>query len=311
LILNLFKEQISSLDDWAKIFESIHVFMPLIEYIFRKERLELARIENLTSGTNAVFRAGDYVVKIFAPMEAGIEVGADINTELFGIKRAVALGIPTPKLIASGEIVDKYNFHYMITEYLNAASFREIKNSLSLSYEEKIVFGQKLRKITDRLNTPCENFDPIEVIQSAMNNNEWANYPDSFIQERLSYLANMCVDERAKVYCHGDLNADNIFVDGNFDSLYIIDFADGMYVPAGYEEALIACELFGFERPYMLGYFGEYSIESIVDLCARWLPVHDSGMYILRDKVGPAEEIRSLAVMKERLFRRVKLGRVR
>lgn len=306
--MGLFNAQINNWKDWEKIFQSIPTFTPLIEYIFEKESLPIGQIENLTPGTNAVFKASDYVVKIFAPPESGMEVGTDFNTELFGIRRAEALGIPAPKLIASGEVKDRYNFSYMIMEYLDGKAFRDIRKSLS--YEEKIVFGQKLRKITDKLNTRCENFDPVDVIWNAINNNSWSDYPPSFNKERLSYLAGLHIDKGDKVYCHGDLNADNIFVDDNFE-LRIIDFADGMSAPAEYEEALIVCELFCFEKPYMIGYYGDYTVEGITELCAAWLPVHDFGGDIVRDRIGPASLITSLDIMKERLFDMIKTEKER
>ncbi len=37
-----------------------------------------------------------------------MEVGTNFDTELFGLKRANALTIPAPKLIASGVVQDVY-----------------------------------------------------------------------------------------------------------------------------------------------------------------------------------------------------------
>ena len=95
--LYIFTEQITGRQDWEKLFQSITAFTLLVEHILTKENLPLSAIENLTPGTNAVFKAGDYVVKIFAPDEAGITgVGADFEIEAYGIRRANALSIPTP-----------------------------------------------------------------------------------------------------------------------------------------------------------------------------------------------------------------------
>ena len=49
------------------IFQLIEAFTPLAKEIFRQEELAFSGLENLTPGTNAVFCAGNYVIKIFVP----------------------------------------------------------------------------------------------------------------------------------------------------------------------------------------------------------------------------------------------------
>jgi len=240
-------------------------------------------IEKFPHGTNAVYKFGEYVIKLYTDN--------DMETEVYGMKRAAALSVPIPKLIASG--VDR--FPYMITEFLNATAMGDIEHKFS--YEDKVTFGQKLRIITDKLNTPCDDFNPVDVIKNAKASVGWRDFPESFQKERLEYLDKLVVEN--KVYCHGDLNPDNIFVSENWD-LYLIDFADATYAPAGYEQALVASQVFCFEKPYMLGYFGDYNAGDIADLCAAWLPVHDTGYNTLRANIG--NEITSFKVMRERLY---------
>lgn len=302
--MNLFTSQINNWSEWGELFQDIETWQPLIKYIYQKEGLLFTNIENLTPGTNAVFKVGETVIKIFAPKEAGMEVGTSFDTELFGIKRANALFIPAPKLIASGIVHDKYQFFYMVMEYIDATALSDIE--AKLSFGEKVVIGKKLRDITDRLNQSCDNFNPVDVLENAVKHDGWLDYPDSFNAERLAYINGMKITESEKVYCHGDLNPDNIFVDDNLN-LYLIDFADAMYAPAGYEQALIACELFCFEKSSMTGYFGDYSVDEITRLCATWLPVHDSGEHTLRCNIGPASEVTSFKVMYERLLNMIKL----
>jgi hypothetical protein len=86
--MNLSTAQINNWQEWGEIFQSIPAFTPLVEYILRKENLPSVKIENLTPGTNAVFKVGDYVVKIFAPAESGIDQTLDLQTELFSTRRA-------------------------------------------------------------------------------------------------------------------------------------------------------------------------------------------------------------------------------
>jgi serine/threonine protein kinase len=255
--MQLFTEQINNWEDWGNVFQSIPAFTPLIEYIFKKENLPAAKIENLMPGTNAVFKVGSYVVKIFAPpgLLEDEDFGTNVDVELFGIKWANSQGVPSPKLIADGAVEDKYYFRYMIMEHINGKMLDEIEDSLS--YEDKIIIGQKLRKIFDSLNMPCENFTPIDVMQYARDNKAWEaeGFPESFQKERLAYLDGLRMSDYEKVYCHGDTHCQNILIDDDLN-VYLIDFADAMYAPVGYEQSYVVSALLCFEKPYMTGYFG-------------------------------------------------------
>ena len=299
--MSLFTKQINNWNDWGDIFQSIPTFTPLIEQIFRKENLPVAAVENLTPGTNAVFKVGGYVVKIFIPIRGGGKLwnyGTDVNVELFGMRWANALGVPSPKLIADGVIENKYHFRYMIMEYIHGKLFDQMKDSLT--YEQKVIIGHNVRNITDKLNVPCENFTPINVMAYAIKNSGWEDegFPESFCGELAAYLKNFQMGQ--KVYCHGDLHGGNIIIDDDMN-VFIIDFADAMYAPPEYEQVYVIGGFFDFEQPYMEGYFGgSYDIEDIIELCMKWLPVHawaHSGV----DALKPAAEITSLDVMRERL----------
>ena len=304
--MNLFSEQINSWHDWGKLFQSISAFTPLVEHIFRNENLPLLKIENLNPGTNAVFRVGEYVIKIFAPIESDDHkggYGTDVDVELFGIKLANERGVPAPRLIAEGVIEDKYCFRYMIMDYIHGRLLEKIENELT--YEQKVIIGKNVRKITDKLNAPpCENFTPIDVIQFAKSSRDWIDhegFPESFEAERQAYLADFCIDENKKVYCHGDFHVGNVLVDDEMN-VYIVDFADAMYAPAEYELLYIVSALFCFEKPYMVGYFGgDYSVDDIVNLCMTWLPVHAWGHATTEGNLENVAEITSLAILRERL----------
>jgi len=66
---------------------------------------------------DAIFKCGDYVIRILAPPESGRDFSQDLHTESFSMKRAGDLSVSTPKLIANGIIDDKYRFAYLITDY--------------------------------------------------------------------------------------------------------------------------------------------------------------------------------------------------
>jgi len=265
-----------------------------------KEALPPAKIEELEPGMHAIFKVGDYVVKIFAPIEhSGKIIGKDYERELHGMKWADSCGVPAPKLFAHGTIEDSCDFQYMVMELLPGDTLGNLDETFS--YSDKVSIGRKMRELTDNLNVPCENFVSHDILTHALQNPGWREqgYPQSFLNELTKHLQSVQTGD--KVYCHGDLHADNVLADENLN-LAIIDFADSVAAPIEYEHAYVACALFAFEKPYMQGYFGEdYAIEEILDLCVAWLPIHAWGPDVL-EEIGPPEEITSFAVLRERLL---------
>ena len=304
----LIPNQISNYTQWSEIRQSIPVFTPLIDHIMQKEKLPLAKIEELEPGMHAIFKVGDCVVKIFAPIEhSGKIIGEDYERELHGIKWASACGVRVPKLLAHGTIEDLCSFQYMIMELLPGDTLGNLDAEGAFSYKDKVAIGQKMRELTDKLNLPCDGFKSHDILSHALKNPEWREegYPHSFLEELADYLKNVQIG--AKVYCHGDLHADNVLADESL-SLAIIDFAESVNAPIEYEHAYVACALFAFEKPYMEGYFGEdYVIQDILDLCMAWLPIHAWGHDLL-EEIGPAEEITSFAVLRERLTEWIEEG---
>jgi len=297
----LFTEQINSWEEWGNVFCSISAFAPLVEYIFEREKLPVAKMEKLTPGTNAVFKVGDYVVKIFAPPRLGEDFGTDVAVELFGMRWAERQGVPSPKLVAHGVVEDKYYFEYLVMAYIHGKLLSEVEDSLSDA--DKVIIGQQVRAITDQLNRPCEKFTPIDVMQYALETEDWdkEGFPVSFQRERLAYLSHFCMTDKEKVYCHGDLHIENILVDEEL-GVYIIDFADAMYAPAEHEEAYIVSGLFCFDKAYLMGYYGNYEVNDVVDLCMAWLPIHTWGHATVAANLKPVDEIVSFDVMRQRLF---------
>jgi len=129
---------------------------------------------------------GDLVVKIFAPRESGVETESDYQTELFGIARANRLGVSAPRLLASGRLVDKYDFPYLIMAYIPGESFDQLTGRMTDG--KKGEFALQLRAITDRLNTPCERFNGHDVVKRALACTRWRKFPESFQAQRRTYL---------------------------------------------------------------------------------------------------------------------------
>lgn len=294
---NYFTHPIKGWESWGKVYQNKEAWEPLIRYIFQKEGLPYMSPEYLTPGTNAVFKVGGYVAKIYAPKESGIDSTADFETEIFAAGHVGKLGIPVPECVACGLVEDKYRFAYMVMRYIPGTEFA--KAALGFTEKEKIAFGVQLRAITDKMDSPCAPFNGIDVVQDKGRYRRWDSYPETFLTERLAYLAS--ADFGEKVFVHGDLCGDNILVT-DAGEIYIIDFADAVLAPAIYEQALVASELFRFDRDYLRGYFGDYDDQELAELCFQGLLIHDFGGDVVRQYIAEPEEITSLDVLKKRLY---------
>ncbi|MGB3972359.1 MAG: aminoglycoside phosphotransferase family protein [Limnochordia bacterium] len=295
--MNLFTASIDDWTSWAQVFQSIKAFEPLVKQIFKQHSLPFSEIEQCIPGTHAVFKVGSCVVKILAPEESGWNTRSDYVTELFGLERANKLGIPVPKLLACGSVEDQYRFFYLVTEYVPGSSLSRIGDRLSDF--EKREYGRQLREITERMHTPCERFNEVDIIARGLASERWHRFSASFQQERHECL--MQYQVTAPVYVHGDLTGDNVILSPS-GTLFIIDFADAVLAPAEYELPSLMFELFKFDKAYFEGYFGEYGPSELVEKCCGALLVHDFGSDMIGN-LWDINEITSLAELKERLYR--------
>jgi len=286
--MNLFTEQLNNEQDWEKVFQSIPAFTSLVEHIFQKENLPMAEIENLTPGTNVVFKVGEYVIKIFAPEESGVEQRLP-QTEIFATRRANELGISAPKVIASGFVKDKYHFAYLITEYICGIEIAEVTDAA------KMDIGRKLRIITDKMNTPCEPCNDVEVINGRSRDRIWDKYP-KLQKERLAYIKSH--DYGENVLVHSDLCGDNILLMPEGE-LYIIDFADAVIAPKVYEHALLAVES-ELDPMILRGYFEDYTVDKFFEMCFNGLLLA-ADEEILEDLLGKPNEHQTLGDLRDNI----------
>jgi len=298
--MHRFTHPITGQKDWGQLYQSIPAFTPLAEHILRKENLPVVPLEHLTPGTNAVFRAGEVVLKIFAPPESGFNEPDELQTEIFSARRAALLGVHAPKLIAEGFIEDKYSFAYMVMEFIPGIEFTEAVKTMN--DEEKLAFGQKLRAVTDRMNTPCEPFNNIDAIYAKSRWERWVKFPKRFQDERAAWIE--AQEFGAFVFCHGDLCGDNMLVDPRGE-IFIIDFADAVLAPLSYEHALIAAA-FDFDPALMRGYFGEEALETLAERCFEGILIHDFGGDIAAECIARPEEIACLEALRKKVYEKVK-----
>jgi aminoglycoside phosphotransferase (APT) family kinase protein len=108
-------------EDWLRIRESVDTFSPLIDLIFHKHPIPFHEPTPTNKATNAVFKVGSFIIKIFPPIEADLNSERDFLTELHCLSQF--LSIPCPKLFASGTISYRHEVHYLVMEFLDGAFF--------------------------------------------------------------------------------------------------------------------------------------------------------------------------------------------
>lgn len=236
----LFNEPIHNWNEWGAIFQSTKAFSPLAKEIFRRERLAFSELNNLTPGTNAVFRAGDHVVKIFAPLESGMEPQPDYSNESAVCRALTRWGISTPRLIAHGTIQGTYLFYYIITEYCPGEEAGPCLESASPSQLEGFI--RQLKELLQTLHRPARGLiPPMDLLKRALENPRLERLPVSLRDEMTDRAARL--DLTNTVLVHGDLTGENILIGAN-DQPIIIDCADSCPGPWWYELAPLVFELF-------------------------------------------------------------------
>lgn len=275
---NIFLEEIKDWDSWGKVFQHIPSFEKLINKIFEKEGLACKEISNLTAGSNAVFKVDNLVVKIFAPVESGVNTEVDYNYEIDGMKRAMRLGINIPKVMATSFIQDKYLFRYIIMNYIEGKEAKDILKNYSGS--EKLEFVRQLKENLNKMNTVSEEIHlDFDVKERVLRNHRWNELPKEVVFQIKELVRNYDISN--KVYVHGDLTGDNVMISSE-GKLYIIDFADSRIAPSEYEFPPILFDLLDFDKIMIKEFIGGQNIESFVKKCFYGILIHEFGIYFVK-----------------------------
>lgn len=274
----LFNEPIHNWSEWGAIFQSTEAFTPLAKEIFRREGLAFPGLKNLTPGTNAVFRAGEYVVKMFAPRESGMEPQRDYSNESAVCGALTRWGISTPRLIAHGKIQDTYLFYYLITEYCPGEEAGIWLESAGPGQLED--FFRQLKGLLQTLHRSAEGLiPPVDLLERALENPRLERLPVSLRNEMAERAARLNLTNTVLV--HGDLTGENILVDEDGSPL-IIDCADACLAPWWYELAPLVFELFHC-RQDLLQMFVDTDLELFVERVLDAVCIHDFGANMLLD----------------------------
>lgn len=289
MINYLFDYEIKDWETWGKVYCSKEEFTPLIKEIFNNEGLDFEPLEICNPGTNGVFQVGKYIAKVFVPLESGYDSMPDYKAELFAMERANAIGVSVPRLIAKGQIQDRYLFRYLIMDFVEGRTLGDIKGALSRT--QKIDIGKELRNIVQGWATTCDNFNEIDVIERTLNSKQWQDAPADIRKEQKKYLENL--KSEAFVYVHGDLIEDNLIV-GSSGKITVIDFADSLCAPAIYEDMTVICDAFSFDKDFLEGYYGDRGSEELLEICINAILCHEYGYHVVKNIFGSVTSMNEL-----------------
>ncbi len=294
----LFHEVITDLKSWGRVFQDPALFTPLARAVFEQAGRPFPGLECCLPGSNAVFRAGDAVLKIFAPEETGIGGAEEFLAERYGLERAAALGVPAPRMLAYGLLRDRYAFRWLLLERVEG--FPLSCGTEKLSPEDWRGIGGQLRRAVEQLDGPCPPFRE-RTLRGPSAEERWTPFPASFRAQREVCLARAGTGD---VFVHGDLNGDNLLV-GPDGRLVLIDFADARTAPFETELAALVCDGFRFPPDYLLGFLGAFDREELADQLTLGLLLHDYGAWIIRDRVGAPETFAAPEDLKRALMEKL------
>ena len=296
----LFPCAITGWHSWQAVAHDPEPFTALIRYIFEKEGLPYAPPVPCGKSTNAVFRAGGYVIKLFVPEEIGFNPARELALERFAFQTMRERRIPCPECAACGCVLARYNFYYLIMEAIEGETLRTLAPRWTSG--EKRRFARRLREILDRFHQPVEHFEQLDFITQALENRNWDAFPEPFRRELRAHLTARRGAPEKLVYVHGDTKGGNILLDASGE-IYLIDFADTLLAPVEYEWSLVMVGLFRFDADYMLGFFGDMGVEELIDICMRGLPIHDFGADNIRALLGDVSCITGFDALRAALTR--------
>ena len=291
----LFRARLDGWESWRRLFRSLPAFEGLVRGILRQEGLPAdGPVTAAGPGTNAVFRAGragELVVKIFAPPESGIDASGDFEAERYGLERAARLGVAAPVPRAAGVARDRYRFAYLVTAFQpGREAGAALRENGQMSGRERRAFVRRLRESLDRLSgPPLEEGETAALLHRRAEacrspaNRRWARLPASLQAQRLAWLRDNPAQDEA--YVHGDVCGDNVLIapDGR---PVLIDFADAVAAPRCYDYPPILFDLFAFDPELCRLFRGTRPPEEFARDCLTGLFLHGFGQELLEAVCG-------------------------
>lgn len=274
----LFERRICGWQDWADVFQDASAFLPLARAIYAREGLPPpGALSHLTPGTNAVFRAGETVIKIYAPEASGFSSARDFAVERAMLEHAASVEIPVSTLLASGTIEDSSIFHYLILAYVDGREAGSVLPLYRAARRER--FAMELWALLAKLHQPVRKpLPPLDIRARAMNNLRLDKLPAGLARSFIERAE--AAELSGAVPVHGDITGENVLIrpDG---SLVLIDFADACMAPPLYELPPILFALMRGDRALVRPFIGARPFLPFVESAVTALSLHDFGPDLL------------------------------
>ena len=309
----LFNKEIKDWDTWNCISSSVDLFKPIIEKIFQLAKIDINLEKNSISSfhhsTNAIFHVSTYIIKIYSPEEAGIITYQDILCERAALLKLNENGVNVPKIIYSGEVTDKYKFHFIIMDFI---SLPEVSDEIpSQTYENKKMFVNALVNVLKQLRGINFSNDNTIIARDLFKQAEENDRLDQLSPDLKRNIMERIIQyehdpQLHKIFVHGDLNNHNIlYADG---SLALIDFGECQFAPECYEIPPIIIDLFKCDKVLTHLFIHQNNIthDEFLDKLVDGISLHDFGgdyiMKICNYAQKDVNTIQNLTELKETLF---------
>ena len=258
-------------DIWCQVFQSKSTFEPMIKTIFKNHDLDFTKIENLTPGTNAVFKVGEYVIKLYVPIEIVNWHSNGFKEELEHLIHASSVGFMTPKLVAHGTHKDLYDFNFIVYRYIDGDDADKVIHNYSDS--EKIDFVREVKMMLNKYNVNYSgHVDNSYLKDRLLPMTRWQFLNDHCKEQYLQLLKSIELDN---YYVHGDITNDNTLV--NNKEVYVIDFADACIGPKYYEYPPLIISLFNLDKVMINEFIKGLDKDIFIDDFFKSLILHDFG----------------------------------
>jgi hygromycin-B 7''-O-kinase len=313
---------VDSWSDWSSIFKDVGIWRPAIDAICEQEGIGYRRIEIPRSNTNAVFILDrSLVLKVYNPVWPEFDMERRL-LEVLGGNGAV----PTPSIVASGKLLDRLSWRYLIQEYCPGLTLEAIRPEITR--DDLLGIASGVGAVVRALHrTDIRLFDGIDAGEP------WGTFVGRRRREVLpelvgkgviaSEVADALADtldeaiagnsQTPHVIVHGDLESDHVLLErsgGEWAVASLIDFGDAKVGLRDYEWMPLWFGLFDRDIRMMRAFLEAYDPDLLTDdelprRMMAWTLLHDFGtdaVVELLGKTNAAIPVSSIDVLQELLW---------
>ena len=308
--------------DWSSIFKDVEVLRPAIDAICEQEGIGYRRIETPRSNTNAVFILDrSLVLKIYNPIWPEFEMECRL-IEVLNRNGAV----PAPSIVASGKLLDRLSWNYLIQEYCPRLTLEAIRPEITredlLGIASEVGAVVRALLLTDvRLFDDIDAGEPWEALvdrrrREALPELTRAGVITPEVADALAETLDEAIagsSQTPHVLVHGDLESDHVLLErsgGEWAVASIIDFGDAKVGLRDYEWMPLWFGLFDKDIGAMQEFLKAYDPVLLTDdelprRMVAWTLLHDFGTNAVAEQIEKTDAptpVGSIDVLQELLW---------